>query len=467
MFIIAFALIALAIVFYVFKPFNFFSAPCPPPCTGLEEKRVTYYVFANENDTIGTPRDTTIRLSYDCNEIIFDASGKNTASAELVRQYLRDQIFIQVDSCACGEPIELWRFNGVGDADVIGVIKDPPGDVGSIGGLSANYYTLPDSPSDSTNNGSDNLPNANPDPGPNVAEVKIAIVDTGVDISLPNTTLSWPDPQDYLFPFLRMNTDQPCNKIPSVPFGVNVLNFSLPSDLNGHGTHVNGIIAGYPTQAGSHKGVRFEFLNVKYTRGDTGSGSLFKAVCGIYYAIQQKAEIINISWGFLDNDLPEMLESAIRKDTNVIFVTGLRNNGKGFGGAPGSLRFWPAGFSTSYNNVISVGASNTANNMASFSNWGNINIMNVVAPGENIVSTFPKYLQWTQSGLAVNSGTSMATPFVTRTIAVMIGLRKSVSHPYKPLEIKKQLLKAANPNRNAATPKFDYHHDDVVGTWPT
>jgi subtilisin family serine protease len=464
------ALLAAAIVATVFtmrycvKP-----KPCPPVCLGYEEKQVTYYVLKSPQDTEGERRDTTIRVYYECNEIILDGTAER---AQELRDSLKLRGFELAQTCACTDKLELWRYAGVGDADVIGVVKDPPGNASGIG---LNYRTSsgplfnPKSPkpNDSTNK------NPTDTTGPSV---KIAIVDTGVDISLPNQSLTFTDPQSYLFPFLTQQTKQICKEVPYVPFGLNISNMvtPLPADLNGHGTQVNGIIAGYPLQAGSNttpdckEAIHLDLINIRFTKGDTKSGSLFDAVCGMYYALQQRAEVINVSWGYLDDTLPEimipLLEEALAQD--VVIVAGLGNDGRGFGGPlNGNLRFWPAGFSSTWDNVISVGACDDAGNLASFSNRGSANIMNVVAPGVDIISTFPKYLQWPETGLVMDSGTSFATPFVTRTVAMMIGEKKCEKDSGKDVSaksIKQQIMTKANPGNPA---NFSYKHDNVLATW--
>ena len=78
----------------------------------------------------------------------------------------------------------------------------------------------------------------------------------------------------------------------------------------------------------------------------------------------------------------------------------------------------PTEYPASYPNVIAVGAINEASNRAPFSNTGNH--IALAAPGTNILSTLPmkqsvarkaedtRYAAW--------SGTSMATPHVTRRL---------------------------------------------------
>lgn len=470
------ALLAAAIVATVFTMrYCVKTKPCPPVCLGYEEKQVTYFVFKSPQDTEGERRDTTIRVQYECNEVILMAGTVTPGRADTLREYLERNKFEKVDSCACTEKLELWRYADVGDVDVIGVIQNPPHGASGVG---LNYQTGENpligdkDPKKPTDIGK--YPNPSDSTSPTV---RIAIVDTGVDISLPNLAVS-PDPQSFLFPFLTQQTRQICKEVPYIPFGLNVSNMAtpLPADLNGHGTQVNGIVAGYPSQAGSNqapncdKSIRFELVNIRFTQGDTKSGKLFDAVCGLYYALEQGAEVINVSWGYLDNTPPAIMEPFLKEalDKNVIIVAGLGNDSIGFAGPDGnSLRFWPAGFSTTWDNVISVGAANDAGSLAIFSNRGNPNIMNVVAPGVEIISTFPKYLQWPETGFLLCTGTSFATPFVTRTVAVMIGEKKcdknSSSKDLTAKSIKQQIMDKANPDKAAGN--YVYKHDNVLATW--
>ena len=435
---------------------NFISNLISPPCTGVELRTVKIADAQGEQ-----LKDTVIRLNYECNEVLLNPNIGNTV---VLRQYLSDQNFARVETCICPDKLELWRYTGTGDVDAIGIVKNPPPGTGGVG-LGLNY-SLGSSPDLDLYTGLFSSDNNNPT-DTSAPVVKIGVVDTGVDISPPNP----PDPQSYLYNFLWTNTQQPCGITPG-PFGVNILNGLAPSDLNGHGTHINGIIAGVPPQAGSNlvkaldgteKRVRLEILNAKFTQDPTSSGNLFQAVCALYYCLEQRVEVINISWGYLSDSIPRIMQPFLKeaRDANVVVVAGLGNDGKPLKGPDGTLKFWPAGFSGAYDNVISVGASDNNGIMAPFSNFGDIDIMNVVAPGVLIVSTFPKYLQaLPQSGLAAESGTSMATPIVTRTVAIMIGKKKLDHAGYTPAILKTALINHANPNR--ALGNYVYKHDNVL-----
>ena len=133
-----------------------------------------------------------------------------------------------------------------------------------------------------------------------------------------------------------------CFDIPeSIPFGANIL-FSNqePIDRTGHGTHVSGILYGVLYQNSAiHNGGHIDPIHVKFTRDDSEKGNLFDALCGVYLAIEQGADIINCSWGVLEgaegNDIGDkipyssFLFQQLEKDIEeeeVLLVAGMGND---------------------------------------------------------------------------------------------------------------------------------------------
>ena len=181
-------------------------------------------------------------------------------------------------------------------------------------------------------------------------------------------------------------------------------NQNIVTDRVGHGTHVTGIIAA--NGKNSVVGVAPEAnIYVLKAIDRTGSGKLSWVVNAIYYAIEEQVDIISMSLGMPeDNDkLQKAIKEAISK--NILLVCAAGNEGDG---NPNDFQYsYPA----AYIDVISVGAVDKKAVPANFSN-ANLEI-DLVAPGVNIISTYPN------NQYASLSGTSMAAPHVTGSLALL------------------------------------------------
>ncbi|EWG10090.1 S8 family peptidase [Cytobacillus firmus] len=215
--------------------------------------------------------------------------------------------------------------------------------------------------------------------------IKIAVLDTGCDIS-------HPDLKDRVTGGRNFTDDD--NSDPN--------SFK---DYNGHGTHVAGTIAAYENNAGVI-GVapEAELLIVKVLNKD-GSGQYEWIIKGIHYAIEQNADIISMSLGG-PADVPELhdaIKAAVNK--NILVVCAAGNEGDGDDSTD------EFAYPGCYNEVISVGAINLERDSSDFTN--SHNEIDLVAPGEGILSTFlnGKY--------ATLSGTSMAAPHVSGALALI------------------------------------------------
>ncbi|HAM79657.1 S8 family peptidase [Ornithinibacillus bavariensis] len=188
-----------------------------------------------------------------------------------------------------------------------------------------------------------------------------------------------------------------------------VQNDMAPMDQNGHGTHVAGIAAAETNNATGIAGMapNTKILAVRVLDAN-GSGSLANIADGIIYAADAGAEVINLSLGC--DCATKTLENAVNYAWNkgVVLVAAAGNDGV-------NTTFEPA----SYANVIAVGAVDSNNRKASFSNWGTW--VDVMAPGVDIASTYPgnRYVYM--------SGTSMASPYVAGQAALLKGQNRSNS----------------------------------------
>lgn len=173
-------------------------------------------------------------------------------------------------------------------------------------------------------------------------------------------------------------------------------------DLHGHGTHVAGIVAARHQNGRGIAGVAPKAkLVIAKVLGDSGSGSDESVASGIRYCVDSGSQVINCSLG--GGGRSRLISAAIdyAASRNCIVVCAAGNEGGRVG--------YPAADA----NNICVGAIDARKVLASFSNRGNE--IDVVAPGVEILSTYAR------GGYAMLSGTSMATPWVSGLLALLIG----------------------------------------------
>lgn len=181
------------------------------------------------------------------------------------------------------------------------------------------------------------------------------------------------------------------------------------SDTNGHGTHVAGII-GARQNNGGVIGVAPECkLLIGKVLNNSGGGSLDSVVKGIEWAIENGADIINMSFGSPGVYFPSIrtaIDKALKKNIFVICAAG-----------NGGMNREQISFPANYDPVISVGAINEKWEIAKFSSKGKH--LDIVAPGDGITSTYPlnTYMKL--------SGTSMAAPFVSGLAALALAKHRN------------------------------------------
>lgn len=398
--------------------------------------KVEDYTCSGYFETQMKSEDQSVRREFRCNEIIFDPWEIDSVN-QLFRQYLQDKGFAKIDSCNCTKGLELWSYSGSGDIDINGVIKTPPKkDDNGVGHLFPNLvirFPLPDQREKEVIEEIKRKELGESPCGP-TQTVKIAIVDTGVDSTDAAAGANRLIEHDWKPAAPQVN----CPPVPVSPYlGVNTNQIKdLPTDYHGHGTHVQGIVTGISSPDGARSGVSFEFVNGKFTRGNTASGDSFHALCAMYYAIEDGARLINCSWGHLgaqinrDSQLMKsVLEFAQKRDVLVVASTG--NDTMNIGGG---IDFWPASYAEDFDNVISVGAINvpgSAGVITNFSNHASNKEMSITAWGLQVPSAFPVYVQGQlgrpQTGYESMTGTSMSAPFVTLTAGVIRGLRPGLT----------------------------------------
>ncbi|MBK1988762.1 S8 family serine peptidase [Sphaerospermopsis aphanizomenoides BCCUSP55] len=205
-------------------------------------------------------------------------------------------------------------------------------------------------------------------------------------------------------------------------------------DDNGHGTHVSGTIAGENNGRGV-TGIAYnsQIMAVKVL-DKNGSGSYANIANGIRYAVDNGADVINLSLGgnSSNNTLKSAIEYAGSKGVIVVMAAG--NDGD-------STPTYPARYA--YDSGIAVGAVNQNNQLTNFSNRsGSQEIKYVTAPGEDIYSTLP------DNKYGTYSGTSMAAPHVAGVVALMLSANPNLTES----QVREIITSTAENGTNAQDP---------------
>src|SRR5580704_4924208 len=172
-------------------------------------------------------------------------------------------------------------------------------------------------------------------------------------------------------------------------------------DDHGHGTHVSGILAAATSNAIGVSGLAYPVQVIEYKVLDSaGSGTDTVISQAIKDAADAGAQVVSMSLGGAgySQTFQDAITYAWQRNTLVVAAAG---------NSASSSLFFPAGA----NHAIGVSATDSGNNLANFSNFGNS--VHLAAPGVAILSTAPTYPDSTGWNNYVSlSGTSMATPFV-------------------------------------------------------
>ncbi|MFM8828436.1 MAG: S8 family serine peptidase [Actinomycetota bacterium] len=189
-------------------------------------------------------------------------------------------------------------------------------------------------------------------------------------------------------------------------------------DAQGHGTMVAGIIATVASGAEANPGVAILPVQIA---GPTGQTSAQAVAEGIYYAISQRARIINLSLQGSSRSKVEQdaINAAVRAGILVVAASG--NSGKDTCGVAGITQCEYPG---AYRHVLAVGATDEAGTALPESTRG-MHVA-IAAPGRDIVAGSARGPEGGQR-FETRTGTSMAAAVVTGVAARLLAARPSLT----------------------------------------
>lgn len=210
------------------------------------------------------------------------------------------------------------------------------------------------------------------------SSIVVAVVDTGVnynqeDLAGNMWSSASPTYPNHGYNFVDTNND--------------------PMDLNGHGTHVAGIIGAAGNNATGTTGVCWtaSIMAVRVLDA-TGSGYTSDIISGINFAVTNGAKVINMS--LAGSEFDQLFSDAITDAQNIydaVVVVAAGNEGANNDSV--TTPAYPCNFTQA--NLVCVAALDQNYALASFSNYGATSV-DVGAPGTNILST------WTGTDATIN-----------------------------------------------------------------
>src|SRR3989338_1858760 len=279
------------------------------------------------------------------------------------------------------------------------------------------------------------------------SEVIVAVLDTGLDLHPPDLQQNlWINEEE--FPDDGIDNDH--NGYIDDRYGWDFITLdgypdALQSDTYdassvSHGTLVAGLIAAVGKNLESTTGIAWnaKIMPIRVL-DELGSGTSLYAADAIYYAVNNGARIINLSFTGLeiDNRFLEAIHYAYKQDVLVVAAVG--HDSLNVNEAP----LYPACFSGEEDWVLGVAATDREDKKADFSNYGS-SCVDISAPGVEVYGLL-YHDESSQDFLFTDGGywegTSTSTPIVSGAVALLLGRFPTLT----PSELKLVLQLAADP----------------------
>ena len=240
----------------------------------------------------------------------------------------------------------------------------------------------------------------------------------GADASLPEAWNVTSGKDDILIAILDTGIDDSHPDLKGkVVKDIKISDSTTAEDLHGHGTHVAGIAAAATNNAIGVAGScpKCKLLNIK-VMGDNGQGRTSWITEGINAAVEEGADVINISAGTFDDSdaLHAAVDNAISK--GVVIVAAAGNCGDGQDTCPSKN---PPMYPAYYPEVISVSSTDMNDKKPDYAQYGPT--VDVAAPGDAIISTFK------DNQYAIMNGTSMSSPMVAGLAGLLFDTKYGTS----------------------------------------
>jgi subtilisin family serine protease len=248
----------------------------------------------------------------------------------------------------------------------------------------------------------------------------VAVIDSGADLTHPDLRDSlWTNPGEIAGNGIDDDHDGWVDDV----HGIDLIDHDgEPTDQDGHGTHVAGIIAAARNGSGVVGVAPAAKLMIIRALDAANAGTTSDVITGIQYAVAHGANVINMSVNgdASDENLRDAIAAAGAAGVTVVVSAG--NSGRNITQIPS----YPASYVNP--DLLSVAAADVGGLLATFSNFGSI--VSLAAPGVDILSTAMG------GDYELRSGTSMAAPETTGAIALLHSARPDLG----PAELRSTLI---------------------------
>lgn len=256
------------------------------------------------------------------------------------------------------------------------------------------------------------------------SSIVVGVIDTGLD---------------YTHPDLAGNIWSNPGGIGGCAAGTHGFDFAnadcdpMDDAFNSHGTADSGVIGAIGDNGLGVTGLNWHssLIGLKTFDGN-GFGLVSEGIAAIDWAIRAKQagvdiRVLNNSWGYYGAPSQALIDEINLAGVNgILVVAAAGNDSVSLDGNP----FYPCAFDAA--NEICVGASDSMDHLAAFSNYGSK--VDLLAPGYTIESTF------IGGGYNYLSGTSLATPFVSGAAALVLS-----AEDMTPAALKARILSTVDP----------------------